>query len=281
MLKVKAHITEEDPCFKVKDIGCIETYVASGRGCTNAPVQKLWDNSCPEKSMKKIKIVINVSGIHILNEDKKKSKGNTVFSIDNISFCNADGDVHERIFSWICKDEASPSLICHAVLCSSREKAKAMALVLSRAFQIAYKEWKMEKTKDQRDAFKEKTKAIEAEAVANNSYPVKYPQRRRKIPEPEPEIISRISSVSSEATNNSSPDESILPQFSDCVETNLNEETKSDSVYSEHSEVDKGSVKSSEKDNGVEVPTASTSNYTEETVNSDVVDATNGYVNSF
>jgi len=155
--KVRAKITEEDPVFKVKYIGCIETFVPSGHGCTNIPVQKLWDNAGSEKSMKKTTVVINTNGI-LLKDTEKKHANAKLFSIENISFCNAESAINDNIFAWICKDDAAPSLVCHAVLCSSKEKAKAMALVLSRAFQIAYKEWKMNKTKLSRDNKKQQNK---------------------------------------------------------------------------------------------------------------------------
>lgn len=172
-LKVRAKITEKDPVFKVRYIGCTETFVATGKGCTNVPVQKLWDNAGEEKSLKKTTVLINTSGILVGDVDGKvKAETDRLFNIENISFCNADCVVNERIFTWICKDESSPSLVCHAVLCSSKEKAKAMALVLSRAFQIAYKEWKMSKTKVTRETRKQQTKDIEK--AAESSIPKRH-----------------------------------------------------------------------------------------------------------
>ncbi|XP_060082551.1 protein FAM43A-like [Ylistrum balloti] len=167
-LKVRAKITEKDPVFKVRYIGCTETFVATGKGCTNIPVQKLWDNAGEEKTLKRTTVQINTNGILMADMEKKgKSAQDKLFNIENISFCNADCILNERIFTWICKDESSPSLICHAVLCSSKEKAKAMALVLSRAFQIAYKEWQMSKTKVTRESRKQQTKDIEKAAESS------------------------------------------------------------------------------------------------------------------
>ncbi|XP_056006378.1 low density lipoprotein receptor adapter protein 1-B-like [Ostrea edulis] len=155
--KVRARITETDPVFRARYIGFAETFVASGQGCTTGPVQKLWDNAGEERELKKMTIIINTSGITIKGSDKKKEQGR-FYPIENISFCNADVTINERIFCWICKDSESPSLQCHAVICGSKEEAKSMALVMSRAFQIAYKEWKTLKNREERESKKIGTK---------------------------------------------------------------------------------------------------------------------------
>ena len=81
-----------------------------------------------------------------LRETERSSQGDPElardFKIEDISFCNTDRAVNERIFSWICRNQAEGRLDCHAVLCSSKQKAQTMAVVLSRAFQIAYKDWR-------------------------------------------------------------------------------------------------------------------------------------------
>lgn len=147
--KVRAKITDADPVFKTRYLGSMEVFVPNGTGCTNAPVQKLWDNSGEEKGMRRVTTVINVHGIFMRDSDKKKDEGQ-LFPIENISFCNAESIANGKIFSWISKEENGPKLICHAVLCSTPEKAKSMALVMSRAFQIAYKEWKTEQNNVER-----------------------------------------------------------------------------------------------------------------------------------
>lgn len=156
-IKVRASITDKDPVFKAKYIGSVETFVASGTGCTNGPVQKLWDNAGSERDLKRVSILINTNGLLMRDLDRKKDEGKA-FPIINISFCNAESSVNERIFSWICKDEDSSTLTLYAVLCSNKEKAQAMSLVLSRAFQIAYKEWKSIQVKEEREQRKEKVK---------------------------------------------------------------------------------------------------------------------------
>lgn len=156
--KESAKITEQDPSFKARYIGSIETFVASGKGCTNLPVQKLWDNSAEERYLKHVQLKIRSDGIHMINLDSKK-ENERLFKIENISFCNVESVVNDKIFSWICKDTEDSPIYCHAVLCSNTEKARAIALVLSRAFQIAYKEWKANKTKMIREVEKTERKA--------------------------------------------------------------------------------------------------------------------------
>lgn len=147
--KVRAKITDDDPVFSTRYLGSTEVFVSNGKGCTNAPVQRLWDNAGEEKTLKKLTTVINVHGLFIKDSNKKNGDG-TLFPIENISFCNAESIANGKIFSWIAKEDNTPKLLCHAVLCSTPEKAKSMALVMSRAFQIAYKEWKTEQNNAQR-----------------------------------------------------------------------------------------------------------------------------------
>lgn len=52
--KDTAKISDKTPVFHVRYIGSTETYVANGRGCSYAPVQRLWDNSPGEKHLRKV-----------------------------------------------------------------------------------------------------------------------------------------------------------------------------------------------------------------------------------
>lgn len=152
-LKDHAKITDQDPSFKARYVGYSETFTATGRGCTTPLVQKLWDNSEDERFLKRVQLKFTVSGIHMKNLDKKKEP-EKLFPIENISFCNVDTTVNEKLFSWICLDTENNMLKCHVALCSSGEKAKSMSLVMSRVFQIAYKEWKSSQIKMRRQSEK-------------------------------------------------------------------------------------------------------------------------------
>ncbi|KAL3846858.1 hypothetical protein ACJMK2_017812 [Sinanodonta woodiana] len=148
--KESAKITDKDPTFKARYIGSTETFQATGKGCTTVPVQKLWDNAAEERYLKRVSLLLNKSGILIKDLEKKNDIGK-LFIIENISFCNVDCAVNEKIFSWVYQTEETKRLECHAVLCSSTEKAKAMALVMARAFQIGYKEWKINQSKEAKE----------------------------------------------------------------------------------------------------------------------------------
>ncbi|KAK6195141.1 hypothetical protein SNE40_000625 [Patella caerulea] len=146
--KDRAKISDKDPVFNARFIGSIETFVASGKGCTLTSVQHLWDNAGEERHLKKVNMVLGKSGMTMKFTDKKDAV--LLFPIENISFCNADKAVNDRIFCWISRVPGTKKLECFAVLCGSKERAQAMALVLSRAFQIAYKDWKSGRNKEDR-----------------------------------------------------------------------------------------------------------------------------------
>ncbi|XP_048242838.1 protein FAM43A-like [Haliotis rufescens] len=145
--KHSATITEKDPMFEARYLGNVETFTANGKGCAIIPVQKLWDNSPSERHLKKVLMVISASGIVL--KDHKKEEGKK-FGIENITFCNADKIAEERVFCWIWKVPGVRRLECHAVLCGSRETARAMALVLSRAFHVAYRDWRANRGRQMR-----------------------------------------------------------------------------------------------------------------------------------
>ena len=149
-LKERAKITEKDAKFKVRYIGYLETFLGSGKGCTTAVVQTLWDNAEEEEFLPRVKVKVTTFGLHIKHLDGKKQP-DKVFHIENISFSNVDIPVNDRIFSWIYRETDDKQFKCHAVICTSTEKARAMSLVLSRAFQIAFKEWKMMQTRSLRE----------------------------------------------------------------------------------------------------------------------------------
>ncbi len=140
----KVEITPGDPQFSVKYVGKIETFIPGGKGCTKVPVQKIWDNSCDERKMPHMAMLITQSEVKLMDVI---SKADFRYDIHRISYCSAEQGVHDKIFCWIYKDTKTKKLECHAVLCTSKESAQAMALVLSRAFQIAYKDWKHSKDK--------------------------------------------------------------------------------------------------------------------------------------
>ncbi|XP_064638847.1 uncharacterized protein LOC135494632 [Lineus longissimus] len=139
--KGRIDITPDDPVFYVRYVGYQQTFRASGKGCTRQPAQSLWDQAPEERKMKRIALTISLTGIYIKDMDNRKADV-IKHDIKDISYCSADRERCPRLFCWICKNNEKDRLECHVVLCSAPEKAQAIALVLSRAFQIAYKEWK-------------------------------------------------------------------------------------------------------------------------------------------
>ncbi|XP_013405239.1 protein FAM43A [Lingula anatina] len=147
MFKKKVPITEEDPVFFVRYIGNTETFVPSGKGCTDAPLQKIWDSSTEERNMSRVALRINKTGMLMVNPETKQE---FMFGIEQLSYCAPDRAINDRIVCWVYKLPEKQKLYCHAAICSSKEKAQAVALVLSRAFQVAFKEWKTNSAKVQR-----------------------------------------------------------------------------------------------------------------------------------
>ncbi|XP_074657709.1 low density lipoprotein receptor adapter protein 1-A-like [Tubulanus polymorphus] len=143
--------SEDDPEFQVRFLGYTDTLVSSGKGCTKLPVQKLVDSlaTTDERSLRKAVITVNTSGL-FLREKHSKHAMTDKFDIRYISYCSADTDIHPKLFSWVYNNKAEQQMQCYAVYCSSSEKANMLALELSRAFHVAYTDWKLNKTRQER-----------------------------------------------------------------------------------------------------------------------------------
>ncbi|RUS85424.1 hypothetical protein EGW08_006815, partial [Elysia chlorotica] len=158
--KDRANISDEEPTFHVRYLGCTETYTPVGPGCTTRYVQKLWDNAPSERHLKRVAVKLGLGGIWTKTGNKNDvSSSVTHFKMEDVSFCAADKSANDRIFCWIsrCNREADGEaegrvgpLEVHAVLCSTVDKAQTMAAVMSRAFQLAYKDWRAEKQRENR-----------------------------------------------------------------------------------------------------------------------------------
>ena len=145
--KGRAEICNE-PEFIVRYVGKAETFVATKKGCTHSIVQRIWDNSEEEHLLRRITVFISAAGITITDfEDKRMEER---IDIKDISYCCAERPPHDRVFTWICKKKAAKKLECYVVLCATREKAQLMAMLLNKAFQIAYVDWKTQREKKAR-----------------------------------------------------------------------------------------------------------------------------------
>jgi hypothetical protein len=163
--KASVEITPGEPQFIVRYVGRTEVYIAIGHGCTQTAVQKIWDDCYDEKGMDRVSMLINSSGIILETLEGKSNE--TVFPIKDIAYCSAERGLHDRVFAWICKDDVTQKLQCHAVLCSAPERAQLMALTLHRSFHIAYKDWKHQKEKKVRA--KAQAKKQSGKRLENNS----------------------------------------------------------------------------------------------------------------
>ena len=145
--KGRAPITGDAPEFNVRYVGKVQTFTASGQGCTQYPVQKIWDAAPEEKDMKRVLVTISPLGISLADTSAKKSHTQTMIDIKNISYCCAQKGLHETTFAWISKDDKSQRIDCHAVVCFTADTAKEMSLAMSQAFRVAYKTWKVDREK--------------------------------------------------------------------------------------------------------------------------------------
>jgi len=185
-LKDHAKITDQDPRFKARYVGNAETFTACGRGCTTSLVQRLWDNAEEEHFLPSVRLKITPFGIAMKHLDRKKHPVEE-FPIENISFCNVDLEVNDKIFSWIYRPAGETMWRCHAVVCSSTEKARAMALVLTRAFHVAYKEWKSMEAKETRELEKiHRSKSLPAITLVKKGKS-KTVTKQKSLPENVPE----------------------------------------------------------------------------------------------
>lgn len=173
--KGSADITPGDPHFMVRYVGKTETYVTSGAGCTLNAVQKIWDNSVEEKYMQRMMVIISSTGICMRDLEGRSKEPSILIDIKDIAYCCAEKAPHERVFTWISKDHASKKLECHAVLCTTKEKAQGLALTLHRAFHIAYKDWKSKKDKRARQKKASKVEQMTREKQANGNNQKKTP----------------------------------------------------------------------------------------------------------
>lgn len=119
-----------------------------GDGCVDKPVGIIWNNylksSNPGLHMK---LTLTSSGLKAFT----KEQGLTEYRAHRISYCIAHPS-YPNLFVWVYRHEGKKmklELRCHAVLCKSATKAKAMAVQLHDKIAFALKEFMREKTRKQ------------------------------------------------------------------------------------------------------------------------------------
>lgn len=141
-------ISEKEPTYKVRYLGNVQTAMMKGEGCVDKPVGVIWNNylksSQPGLDMK---LTMTASGLKAVT----KEQGITEYRAHRISYCIAHPQ-YPRLFIWVYRHEGKKmklELRCHAVLCKSETKAKAMALQLHEKIKSSLKEFMREKTRKQ------------------------------------------------------------------------------------------------------------------------------------
>ncbi|XP_078695487.1 protein FAM43A-like [Branchiostoma floridae x Branchiostoma belcheri] len=154
--KQSLDITPENPVFYVCYLGKVKTDRPNGKGCTAEPTKKIWAarESIPDRKLRKVALTITPEGMH-MKEVEPLQKGtqpiDELFKIQNVSYCMADLEL-PKVFSWITGTPggSKEDLFCHAVLCSKKQKAQAMVMVLTHQFSAAFRTWKQDASRQER-----------------------------------------------------------------------------------------------------------------------------------
>lgn len=141
-------INDVDPVYKVKYLGNVQTAMMKGEGCVDKPVNIIWNNylRSPSPGLD-MKLTLTSSGLKAFT----KEQGLTEYRAHRISYCIAH-PAYPKLFIWVYRHEGKKmklELRCHAVLCKSEAKAKAMAVQLHEKISFALKEFMREKTRKQ------------------------------------------------------------------------------------------------------------------------------------
>ncbi len=141
-------VSERDPTYKVRYLGNVQTSMMKGDGCVDKPVKVLWENYTKNAPTGlDMKLTICAAGL----KAHTKQQGLTEYRAHRISYCVAHPS-YPKLFVWVYRHEGKRMKIelrCHAVLCKTEEKAKAMAVLLHDKLSLALSEFMREKTRSQ------------------------------------------------------------------------------------------------------------------------------------
>lgn len=141
-------VSEKEPEYKVRYLGNVQTAMMRGDGCVDKPVNIIWNNYTKSANPGlEMKLSITSSGL----KANTKEQGVTEYRAHRISYCIAHPKF-PRLFVWVYRHEGKKmklELRCHAVLCKTEAKAKAMALQLHEKLRFALSEFMREKTRKQ------------------------------------------------------------------------------------------------------------------------------------
>lgn len=145
----KFTISERDPQYKVRYLGNVQTALMKGEGCVDKATGVLWSNYAKSNGSVGIDMKLQICSTGL--KAHTKEQGLTEYRAHRISYCIAHPK-YPKVFVWVYRHEGKKmkvELRCHAVLCKSEAKAKAMAVQLHDKVTWALQEFMREKTRRQ------------------------------------------------------------------------------------------------------------------------------------
>ncbi|KAK2182311.1 hypothetical protein NP493_360g03007 [Ridgeia piscesae] len=144
----KFTISDRERTYRVRYLGNVQTALMKGEGCADKATAVLWNNHRRNSSVGlDMKLTVTASGLKALT----LQQGLTEYWAHRITYCIAHPK-YPRLFVWVYRHETTRmkvELRCHAALCSSAAKAKAMAVELHDKLALALSEFVREKARRQ------------------------------------------------------------------------------------------------------------------------------------
>lgn len=143
--KKSFQVSSYDPCFKVIYLGNLGMqYWSKDESCLEKPLNTLWNNYLVNmKTEIVMRLTICNSGLKAIT----RQHGLTQYWSNRLVYCCSHKN-YPKVFSWIYRHEGKKmrqELRCHAVFCSSPERASKMATLLNQRLACALQEFRREK----------------------------------------------------------------------------------------------------------------------------------------
>ena len=144
----KFNISDRERTYRVKYLGNVQTALMKGEGCADKATAVLWNNHRRNCNVGiDMKLTVTASGLKALTAQQ----GITEYWAHRITYCVAHTK-YPRLFVWVYRHETSRmkvELRCHAAMCSSAPKAKAITVELHDKLSLALSEFVREKARRQ------------------------------------------------------------------------------------------------------------------------------------
>lgn len=143
--KKSFQVNQYDPSFKVIYLGNLGMQLWSkDESCLDKPLSALWNNYVVNmKTEIVMRLTICNSGLKAIT----RQHGLTQYWSNRLVYCCSHKN-YPRIFSWVYRHEGKKmrqELRCHAVFCSSSERASKMVTLLNQRLACALQEFRREK----------------------------------------------------------------------------------------------------------------------------------------